>query len=124
MPIQMEVFHPDRLVLGVARGDVSAAEYAKFLADVIQAGLIHYRKVIDITQASSSTMGVEAFLAFDASLRHSGNDRRGPLAIVVDPLRNTMVQTFKEMTSPGRPIEIFESIHDARRWLAAQPIRT
>ena len=123
MPIQMEVFHPDRLVLGVGRGDVSAVEYAKFLADVIQAGLIHYRKIIDITQASSTTMSPDSFLAFDASLKATGNDRRGPLAIVTDRERDGITHAFKAMTSPGRPVEVFQSIHEARRWLATQPIR-
>lgn len=123
MPIQMEVFHPDRLVLGVGRGDVTMVEYGKFLADIIQAGLIHYRKIIDVTQASSTTMNTDAFLAFDASLRASGNDRRGPLAIVAGRDRGGVAQAFREMTSQGRPVEVFQSIHDARRWLATQPVK-
>ena len=122
MPIQMEVFHPDRLVLGVARGDVGMAEYGKFLAEIIQAGLIHYRKIIDVTDASSSTMGPEAFLAFDGSLKASGNDRRGPLAIVIDRDRAGRAHAFKA-TSQGRPVEVFHSIHDAKRWLASQPVK-
>lgn len=123
MPIQMEIFHPDRLVLGVGRGDITAAEYAKFLADIIQAGVIHYRKIIDVTSASSSTLGAEELLAFDARLKQYGEERRGPLAIVSDPHRNSIAQVFKAMTSPGRPVEVFRSIHDARKWLARHRVK-
>lgn len=124
MPIQMEIFHPDRLVLGVGRGDISAVEYAKFLADIIQAGVIHYRKIIDVTSATSSTLGAEQLIAFDARLKEMGDDRRGPLAIVADVTRNAgIAQVFKAMTAPGRPVEVFRSIHDARKWLARQPIK-
>jgi hypothetical protein len=124
MPIQLEIFHPDRIVLGVGRGDITTAEYAKFLADIIQAGVIHYRKIIDVTSAISSSLGAEQLIAFDTRLRETGDDRRGPLAIVADPTRNSgIAQVFKAMTSPGRPVEVFRSIHDARKWLARQPIR-
>lgn len=124
MPIQMDIFHPDRLVLGVGRGDVTMAEYAKFLGDIIQAGVLHYRKIIDVTQAQSSTVSADVLLAFDARLREYSMERRGPLAIVVGSVGNAaMAQAYKTITSSGRPVEVFSSIHDARRWLAAQPIR-
>ena len=125
MPIQMEVFHPDRLVLGVGRGDITAAEYAKFLADIVQSGLLHYRKMIDVTSAFSATIGTEQLIAFDNSLRQSAlGERRGPLAIVHDPERNLGVaEAFRALTSDARPVEIFRSIHEARKWLAAQPVK-
>ncbi len=123
MPIQMEIFHPDRLVLGVGRGVVTAAEYGKFLADILQAGVVHYRKIIDVTAASPAQLGTDLLLTFDASLRAAGNIRRGPIALVTDPQRNTgIAQVFKAMTSSARPVEVFQSIHDARKWLAKQPI--
>jgi hypothetical protein len=119
----MEIFHPDRLVLGIGRGDVTAAEYARFLADIIQAGVLHYRKIIDVTSASSSTLRAEELLAFDARFKEYSEERRGPLAIVADPQRNAIAHVFKALTSPSRPVEVFRSIHEARKWLAQQPIR-
>lgn len=123
MPIQMEIFHPDRLVLGVGRGDITAAEYAKFLADIVQSGVVHYRKIIDVTAASSSTVGQEELLAFDARFKAYSTERRGPIAIVADPQRNgSIAQAFKAITSVDRPVEVFRSIHDARKWLAKHAV--
>ncbi len=123
MPIQMEIFHPDRLVLGVGRGEVNLAEYAKFLGDIIQAGVLHYRKIIDLTQITARPIGVDPFLAVDERLREYSVERRGPLALVVDDEQSALAETFKALTSRGRPVEVFHSIHDARRWLAKQPIK-
>jgi hypothetical protein len=122
MPIIMEVFHPDRLVVGIGRGDVTAQEYAKFLGDIIQGGILHYRKIIDVTAASSSTIGKEQLLAFDANFRSYSKERRGPLAIVADPYRHEIADAFKATTSVDRPVEIFRSIHEARKWLASHPV--
>lgn len=122
MPVIIEVFHPDRLLVGVARGNITAAEYAKFLADVIQGGLLHYRKIIDVTGADSSTIGTEELLAFDERFKQYSRDRRGPLAIVADPQRGEMAAAFKATTSADRPVEVFRSIREARQWLLSLPV--
>lgn len=122
MPIIMEVFHPDRLLVGVARGDITAAEYAKFLADVIQGGLLHYRKIIDVTAAESSSIGTEQLLAFDARFREYSRERRGPLAIVADPERGDIAAAFKATTAEERPVEVFRSLREARQWLLSLPV--
>lgn len=122
MPIIMEVFHPDRLLIGVGRGDITAAEYAKFLADIIQGGLLHYRKIIDATGAESSSIGTEQLLAFDARFREYSRERRGPLAIVADPERGGIAAAFKATTSEDRPVEVFRSLREARQWLISLPV--
>ena len=33
-----------------------------------------------------------------------------------------LARTFKALSSPDRPVEVFGSIHDARIWLRTQPI--
>lgn len=122
MPIIMEVFHPDRLVIGVGRGDITMAEYGKFLGDIIQGGMVHYRKIIDVTACTSSTIGREELLAFDRNFRSYSTERRGPLAIVADPYRGEIAEAFRAITSKDRPVEVFRSIRDARKWLASQPV--
>jgi hypothetical protein len=122
MPIQLEIFHPNRLVVGVARGAVTTQEYAQFLADMVQAGVIHYRKIIDVTSAEPTAMGLEDLRTFDATLRGNPKIKRGPLAVVARRHAGEGAQVFKEMTSADRPIEIFHSIHDARAWLEQFPL--
>lgn len=122
MPIISEVFHPDRLVIGVGRGDVTMVEYGQFLTDIIQGGMLHYRKIIDVTGVTSSAIGKEELLAFDARFKGYSRERRGPLAIVADPYRHDIADAFKATTSRDRPVEIFRSIRDARKWLLSMPV--
>ena len=122
MPIQTEIFHFDRLVVGIGRGDVSYQEYGKFITELIQQGLIHYRKIIDVTAVDSSNITKDVLLAFDARLREYNKTPRGPLAIVARRDRGEIAHAFKAITSSERPIEVFRSIHEARAWLARQPV--
>jgi hypothetical protein len=126
MPIHLEVFHPDRIAVGVARGDISLEEYQKFLMEIVASGLLHYRKMIDVTSATSSAVGREQLLALEARLSASTqaeNRPRGPLAIVTDRKRGELALLFKEMSSKDRPVEVFRTIREARQWLMAQPVR-
>ncbi|MBN9485834.1 MAG: hypothetical protein J0H44_01355 [Alphaproteobacteria bacterium] len=126
MPIHLEVFHPDRIAVGVARGEISLAEYQKLLMDIVAAGLLHYRKMIDVTAAVSSTVGRDELLAAEERLRakmEAANVPRGPLAIVADRKRGDLALVFKEMSSKDRPVEVFRTVREARQWLLAQPVR-
>ena len=122
MPIQFEVFSPDRLVVAIGRGVVTLPEYGKFIGDMVQAGVMHYRKIIDVTSAESTTIDKDVLLAFEAGLRGFTRTRRGPLAIVANRDRGEVALAFKALTSVERPIEVFTSIHDARVWLAKFPV--
>jgi hypothetical protein len=122
VPIQVEIFHFDRLVVGIGRGEVTLQEYGKFITDLIQQGLIHYRKIIDVTFVDTSPINREVLLAFDARLKEYNKTPRGPLAVVARRDRNEIALAFKAITSRDRPIEIFRTIHDARAWLARQPV--
>jgi len=123
MPIHLEIFHPDRIVVGVARGEITLAEFGGFVRDLAQAGVMHYRKIIDVTAAKSSTVDKEALLAADAQLRElNRKGPRGPLALVADPNRGELAQTFKALAAEDRPVEVFRSLHEARKWLAKFPV--
>lgn len=123
MPIQLEIFHPDRIIVGIGRGNVTLQEYGEFIAQVVKANLMHYRKIIDATGAESASIDKDVLLAFDEQMRNFSKGRaRGPLALVVDRKRGDLARTFKALASPDRPVEVFGSIHDARKWLREQPI--
>jgi hypothetical protein len=123
VPIQIDVFHFDRLVVAIGSGDVTLAEYGKFVGDLVQQGLMHYRKIIDTTRSdSSSAINPQVLLAFDARLREYSKSRRGPLAIVAPRERGEGAHEFKVMTSAERPVEVFRSIHDARAWVMRHPV--
>ena len=119
----MEIFHPDRIVVGVARGEVTLAEFGGFVRGLAEAGVLHYRKIFHITAAKSSTVGTEELLAADQQLRVlTRRGPRGPLAVVTDREQGELAQTFKALAADDRPVEIFLSIHEARKWLARFPV--
>jgi hypothetical protein len=125
MPIQLEIFHPDRIVVGVGRGEVTLEQYQNFVMEVAKAGVLHYRKIIDATSATTSDLGLEQFVALEAGLAagiQANQKVRGPLAIIINRERAEAARIFKAMASKDRPVEVFSSIHDARRWLREQPI--
>ena len=47
MSFKLDIFPPDRIVVGVARGDISTADLAAFVQEMIAAGVLHYRKIIE-----------------------------------------------------------------------------
>jgi hypothetical protein len=123
MPIQLEIFPPDRIVIGIARGNVSVEEYQQFLAEVVQKNVLHYRKIIDVTSAVSATMNIDILMALEKRLSAFADKRpRGPLAIVVEPGRLERAQMFTALASADRPVEAFTSLREARQWLMKQPV--
>jgi hypothetical protein len=68
-------------------------------------------------------VGKDELLAADQRLRTvTPKGPRGPLALVADPQRGELAQTFKALAADDRPVEIFRSIHEARKWLAKFPV--
>jgi hypothetical protein len=115
-------FHPDRIVVAVARGHVTLQEYGDLLRQIVEAGVTHYRKIIDSADAESDAVNLDVLLKADALTRSNHNGRpRGPLALVVDRSRGDMARAFQEQ-STDRPIGVFGSIHEARAWLRSLPI--
>lgn len=119
MPFKLDIFPPDRMVVAVARGDITLEDLALLVKELIDTGTLPYRKIIDITSATS-TIGREELEGIAERLRFAPVQRpRGPLAIVADGNRGELGRLFMSLTSEERPVQVFRSIHDARRWLLA-----
>jgi hypothetical protein len=117
MPIHIDVFHPNRIVVIVARGTITPEDVTETVRAFIEKGAVHYRKIIDVSMASAD-MDMERLKAI-ANLIRSGAraQTRGPLAFVVDKGGNEWAHVFAEMTEKERPVKVFTSLHEARKWL-------
>jgi hypothetical protein len=126
MPFRIDTFHLDRIVIGVARGDLTVPDLQAFYDHLIQTRILHYRKILDVAGARS-TMRQQDLAQFAASLKGKlslKGQPSGGIAIVADPTRADLAVLFARMTSDERPAQVFRSIHDARRWLQENaPIR-
>lgn len=117
MTIHMEISPINRLVVIVARDFVTAEEIADATKRLVAADVPGYAKIIDVT-TSKSDLTREQVEKIAALLRGDPSDRkRGAVAFVVNPERKGFADAFAEVTKGERPIELFKSLHAARRWL-------
>lgn len=120
MPIRVTIDHFNRVVIGVADGVVTIPDLVAYGLEVLQAKVVHYGKIIDFA-VSEPAFTLAELTAFAQVLRETRPDTpRGPLALVIDIKRGDVAKMFVGQEMGGRPAEVFRSIHDARRWIAAQ----
>jgi hypothetical protein len=118
MPIFMEVSRIDRTVLIVAQGELSHDDIRKVTQDLIDANVATFGKIIDMF-ASKSNLSKEQVAEIAAMLRTGpGSEARGPAAYVINPDRVDFAHSFAEASKSDRPIKLFTSLHEARRWVA------
>jgi hypothetical protein len=118
MPIFMEISRVDRTVLMVAQGEVGHDDIRKVTQDLIDANVAAFGKIID-TSAAKSSLSKEQVAEIAAMLRTgSGSEARGPVAYIINPDRVGFAHSFAEASKSDRPIKLFTSLHEARRWIA------
>jgi hypothetical protein len=124
MPIRLTIFHPDRMIVGVATGQVTLHDLVGLFREVAESNTLHYRKLIDVI-AAEPALSREELAAFGERVRAARTDRpRGALAIVADSNRGEFARFFTDLRTgtDAPPTKVFRSIHDARRWLDVQPL--
>ena len=117
MPIRLDVFAPERLVIGVAVDRITLADLVDFLRRIQEGQLHRFRKIIDIANAQPD-ITPEELTAFSEGLRAALRDTpRGALAIVANEKLDQLARLFSGVTGAERPANVFRSIHEARKWL-------
>lgn len=118
MPIHVDFFHPSRLIIVVVRGGFTADEVRSTLQQVLASDVLHYRKIIDIASPTSplGTADVEALARLVLAQRT--DKPRGALAFVIAPgPAAERAELFVKLTEAERPVKVFHSLHEARKWL-------
>jgi hypothetical protein len=115
MPIYIEISHLHRTATFVARGSISSEELRTAAEQLLDAGVPHYAKLIDLSGAV-----IDAGLADDiaALMRARHADKRGPMALLIDPGHDQFARAFAATQSSHRPVSLFTSLREARTWLA------
>lgn len=117
MPLHMDIVPLQRLVIIVAHGEVTAEDLANNVKELIEAHVAHYAKIIDVS-SSHWVLTKEQIGAIADTLRGDpASDTRGPVAFIVSPTDEGFAQAFAEITDGDRPVRLFHSLHQARRWL-------
>ena len=79
--------------------------------------------VIDVA-AANTTAGLENLKGLLEIVRSAPRAaERGALAFVIDGERGDLVRELATLNRDGeRPVQVFTSLHEARRWLDSQPL--
>jgi hypothetical protein len=118
MPIQWTVSHPERLVTAKVSGEVGRAEFDRYFAELAQAGVMPYRKILDLTFAPLAMSAADVKALGRSIDTYAQAGRLGALAIVVDAeATHDASAIFGESTRAERPFGIFRSLSVARTWL-------
>jgi len=120
MPIRHTIYHPDRVVTGIATGEIALIDLIAFAKTIADDGLEHYRKILDVIDARPTFSAAE-LKALTDYMRDHPVQRRGAVAFVVGQDGGEFARLFASFEMHGRPIQLFRSIHDARQWIAENP---
>lgn len=116
MPIYMEISRLYRTVTIVARGHIAPDEIRAAAQGLSDANVRSFAKIVEVTGASTAwtpdQVGQVAAL-----LGGPSSEKRGPVAFIVDPARNTFAKAYADQTHGEVPIKWFQSLHQARDWL-------
>ncbi|WP_421999645.1 hypothetical protein [Reyranella sp.] len=117
MPIYMEISPLHRLVTIVARGTIGADEIRGAVQKLADANVRRFGKIVEIAGATAEVTPQQ--IAGLAQMLRRDPAARGPVAFVVRSKNPQFASLFAAETAQEGPIQIFLSIHEARRWVAA-----
>jgi hypothetical protein len=125
MPIEWTISHGARLVVAVAKGEMTAEHMRNFLLAIDREGARSYAKMIDV-KGLTARFEPDQVGALAAVVREREVDSVvGPIAIVVGPgPLADQARAFSERGHLVRPIRVFAELHEARRWLDQQRDKT
>ncbi|MCF8532964.1 MAG: hypothetical protein K9G48_08170 [Reyranella sp.] len=120
MPISLDISPLHRTVVIAAIGHVTPEEIARNTQKLVEANVPHFGKIIDVTLATSDLTEAQVE-HIAAMLRGDPGSGRGPVAFVINPNRVGFAHAFADATKGERPVKLFRSLRDARKWLDEQP---
>lgn len=121
MPVHWTISHPSRLVVAVAKDDVTAADIEQYFAGVTAEGGMSYRKIFEITHTPKALNEDNLKALGQRVVYYAQHGQVGPVAIVAASEESyAQAQIFAAAASVSRPLEIFRELHTARRWLDRQ----
>lgn len=123
MPVHWTISHTKRLVVAVAKDEVTVSDIERYFAGITADGAMTYRKLFEIahtpmtlTEESLKTLGSRV-------VYYSQHGQLGPLAIVATSDDSyAQARIFADAAQARRPLAIFREMHAARQWLEAQPV--
>ena len=123
MPVHWTVSHPNRLVVAIAKDDVTPADIERYFAGITADGAMAYRKIFEITHTPAA-LNADNLRSLGARvIDYAKHGQIGPVAIVAASDESyRQAKIFAAAAQVRRPLAIFRELHAAREWLDAQPL--
>lgn len=123
MPVHWTISHPSRLVVAVAKEEVTVADIEQYFAGVTDGGAMSYRKIFEITHTPDALSEDNLKALGRRVVYYAQHGQVGPVAIVAaSDASYAQAQVFAEAARVSRPLMIFRELHAARRWLDGQDV--
>jgi hypothetical protein len=122
MPVHWTVSHPQRLVVAVAKDEVTVADIEQYFAGVTADGAMAYRKIFEITHTPNALSDENLKALGQRVVFYAQHGQIGPVAIVAASDESyAQARIFAAAAQVRRPLQIFRELHAARQWLDEQP---
>lgn len=123
MPVHWTVSHPNRLVVAVAKDDVTPADIERYFAGITADGAMAYAKIFEITHTPMALSEANLRALGERVIYYAQHGQMGPVAIVAASDESyAQAEIFAAAAQVRRPLRIFRELHAARAWLDAQPL--
>lgn len=117
MPVYWTIDSKYRLVVVTAEGDVTHADAEEYLDVIEGGGALAYRKLYD-GRDGNVVMNHDEMMAIAARFRSYHHRPVGPLAIVLPHDKaEPVARVLGVLASADRPMRLFISLAQARRWI-------
>jgi hypothetical protein len=119
MPVTHTISRPARLVIALAKDQVSTGDILNYLVEIHEAGAGPYRKIFDMRGAHGTIPLIELRRIAKRAASFAEAAPTGPLAIIVaTDAHSDLARLFAYAAAPAkRPVRVFRELHIARAWL-------
>jgi hypothetical protein len=122
MPIRWTISHEERLVVATTDGVVTLQDIEAYLDALVVAEAMPYAKLFDATDVDPQATDHDVMMLGARMRAYVATWPGGPLAFVVTTrVARDFVDRFLNLAAASRPVNIFQTVDEARRWLDAQP---
>jgi hypothetical protein len=116
MPVYMEISRLHRTVTIVARGEINPDEVRGMAQQLVEANVRPFAKIVEVAGATTQ-FTPEQIARVAQMLRGTAEEKRGPVAFIVDDRHTAFPEAFADETRAEGPINLFKNLREARTWL-------
>jgi len=116
--IAWEILGDQKLVIAMATGQVGVLDVQAYMDAIVVAGAQHYRKLFDASEMDFDATDDELMLLAARIRAYGSAFGGGPLALVATRGEaHDWFRRYLNLADIDRPARIFNSRHEALRWL-------